>query len=136
MQDFAWFCCALGLEHGAELLVTWTWDASNPQHSIIIIIFSPVMDFDSMTTEASVFGVQVTTALDHHISNYDCEDCGVGWILECTGAFTRKKMISSCYLILSSNHGLRTTELPWYPYQNLLCHVATDLILLKIKHKF
>ena len=69
MQDFAWFCCALGLEHGAELLVTWTWDASNPQHSTIIIILSPVMDFDSMTTEASVFGAQVTTALDHHISN-------------------------------------------------------------------
>lgn len=68
------------------------------------------MDFDGMLTEANVWGAQLTTALDHHVSNYDCEDCGVGWILEGTGALTRKK-ISSGHLILSSNHGLRTTEL-------------------------
>lgn len=70
-----------------------------------------MIDFDGMLTEASVWGAQLTAALDHHVSNYECGDCGVGWILEGTGALTQKK-ISSGHLILSSNHGLRTTELP------------------------
>ena len=78
--DFDWFRCALGLEHSAVLPASGTWDAASQQHSGIGIMQSPVMDFDAMLIEASVWGAQVTSALDHHVSNYDCKDCGVTWI--------------------------------------------------------
>lgn len=99
---------AHGLEHSAELPA----DASHPQRSGIVMILSPVMTFDVMPTDASVLGAQVATALGHHPSDFECKDCGVEWILECTGALPREKMASLGHLILNSNCGLRTTELP------------------------
>lgn len=65
------FVCALGLEHSAELLANGTWDANDPQPCGLVIMLSPVMDFDAKPTEASALGAQVTIAVDHHISNYD-----------------------------------------------------------------
>lgn len=99
---------AHGLEHSAELPA----NASNPQHSGVVIILSPVMHFDLMPTDARVLGAQVATTLDHHPGDFDCKDCGAEWILKCTGALPREKMVSLGHLILNSNHGLRTTELP------------------------
>lgn len=55
--------------HGLELSASGTWDASNPQHGGIVIMLSPAMDFDVMTTEVSVLEAQVTTTPDHHMSD-------------------------------------------------------------------
>lgn len=111
---FDWFCCPC-LEHRAELPANRTGEAGNPQHSGVVILLWAVMDFDAMPTDTSVLGAHVTTTLDHHTSNDDCNDCGVGWIPGCTGALTRRKKVSSGHLVLRSSHGLRATELPWHP---------------------
>lgn len=37
-----------------------------------VIMLSPVMDFDSMPTEAHVLGALVTSALGHYLSHGDC----------------------------------------------------------------
>lgn len=108
--DFDWFCCPC-LEHRAELPANGIWDAGNPQHSGIVILLLAVMDFDAMATDTSVLGAHITTTLDHHTNNYECNHCGVGWIPECTGALTGRKMVSSGHVVLRSSHGLRTTEL-------------------------
>lgn len=85
-----------------------------------------------MPTEASVWGARVTAAGGHHMSEYGCKDCGVGWGLECTGALEAKKKkdkfrpFNSQLKSWFENHRASIKE--------SLIHAAKELILMKIKH--
>lgn len=95
---------AHGLECSAKLPASGAWDVRNPQHSGIVTMLSPAMDFDMIPAEDSVLGAKMTTPPDHHISDYDGKNCDVGLILEPTEALKKKQKE---FRLISSNSGLK-----------------------------